>query len=47
MLKDAEDYEGEAFLEYKKWKKEELEDYIKFNKATIDDINKILSTKKN
>ncbi len=45
MLKDAEDYEGEAFLEYKKWKKEELEDYIKFNKATIDDINKILSTK--
>ena len=33
-------------MEYKKWKKEELEDYIKFNKATIDDINKILSTKK-
>lgn len=47
MLADAENYEGEAFLEYKKWKKEELESYIKHNKAAVDDINKILSTKNN
>ncbi len=45
MLKNAENYDGEAFLEYKKWKKEELEDFIKYNKATVEDINKILSTK--